>query len=405
MGFSNWKDGTAKIRKHEVSEHHREANEAVHILPKQTRDIGEQLDIGHASKKSDNRKILLTILGCIRFLATILGCIRFLARQGLPLRGDGNEQDSNFKRLLFFEARDDIKLQEWLSRHNDTYTSKDIQNEILKLMALKILREIGSQIKHAKFYTMMADETTDSANREQVVLVFRWVDDDLNVHEDFVGLHEVDNTRSSTIVEVLKSALLAFDLDIHKLRGQCYDGASTMSGMKTGVAKQIQKEEPKVIYTHCYGHSLNLAAGDMIKGCKVLKNALDTTLEISKLIKFSPKRDAIFRKIKDELHPETPGIRVLCPTRWTVRAESLKSVLENYSVLMEFWEEALDAAKESEMRARINGVASQMGTFDFFFGTCLGEMLLRHADNLNVCKTLNGASVKVTAVTLLVFGL
>ena len=33
-------------------------------------------------------------------------------------------------------------------------------------------------------------------------------------------------------------------MDIHKLRGQCYDGARTMSGAKSGVAKQILMEEP-----------------------------------------------------------------------------------------------------------------------------------------------------------------
>ena len=42
---------------------------------------------------------------------------------------------------------------------------------------------------------------------------------------------------------------------------------------------------------------------------------------------------------KDELQPKSPGIRVLCPTRWTVHADSLKSVLDNYTVLQELWEE------------------------------------------------------------------
>ena len=46
--------------------------------------------------------------------------------------------------------------------------------------------------------------------------------------------------------------------------GQCYDGASNMSGTRNGVAKCIQDEEPRAIFTHCYGHSLNLAAGDTI---------------------------------------------------------------------------------------------------------------------------------------------
>jgi len=46
------------------------------------------------------------------------------------------------------------------------------------------------------------------------------------------------------------------------------------------VAKLISDEQPKAIYTHCYGHALNLSAGDTIKRCKI--NALDIVLEVSK---------------------------------------------------------------------------------------------------------------------------
>ena len=39
--------------------------------------------------------------------------------------------------------------------------------------------------------------------------------------------------------------------------------------------------------------------------------------------------------------------------------------------------------KDTETIARIRGVASQMASFDFFYGLVLGEMLLRHSDNLS----------------------
>ncbi len=45
------------------------------------------------------------------------------------------------------------------------------------ILALTILREIGDSIRAASYYTLMADEVTDSANREQVVIPLRWIDD------------------------------------------------------------------------------------------------------------------------------------------------------------------------------------------------------------------------------------
>jgi len=43
-------------------------------------------------------------------------------------------------------------------------------------------------------------------------------------------------------------------------------------------------------------HALNLAASDSVKKCKVIKDAMDATFGISKLIKCSPKRDAMLVK-------------------------------------------------------------------------------------------------------------
>ena len=167
------------------------------------------------------------------------------------------------------------------------------------------------------------------------------------------------------------------------MRGQCYDGASTMSGIKIGVAKLFMDKEPSAIYTHCCGHALNLATGDTIKRCSVMKNTLDTVHEICKLVKCSPKRDALLQQIKQEVQADTPGIRVLCPTRWTVQADSVKSTLDNYDYLTELWDEAYEVTKETEARGRIKGVAAQMTTFEFYFGASLAHLLLCHTDNLS----------------------
>ena len=109
----------------------------------------------------------------------------------------------------------------------------------------------------------------------QVVLVLRWVDEDLIAHEEFIGLYEVPTIEAAQLVFVIKDTLLRLNLSIGKTRGQCYDGSSNMAGIRKGVARQIQNEEPKAIFTHCYGHSLNLATNDAIQRCKTIKNALE----------------------------------------------------------------------------------------------------------------------------------
>ena len=225
-------------------------------------------------------------------------------------------------------GNDDLRIETWLQRKTDKYISHDIQNELLKVKALSILREIAANLSKSSFFSIMADECTDSSNKKQLIICIRWIDDHLDPHEDFIGLYKVDNITADTLVAAIKDVLICLNLSLQRCRGQCYDGASTMTGARNGVAKQITDEELQAIYLHCYGHALNLAAADSVKNSKMLKDALDVTYEVSRLVKFLLERNAILDKLKETFTPDNPGFRILCPTRWTVSADSLKSVVE-----------------------------------------------------------------------------
>ena len=342
-------------------------------------------------------------------LIKILSCIQFLAWQGLPLRGHGDDSNGNLLQLLKYQGGDEIKY--WLQRKTNKYTSHELQNSFLKMMALYVLRNVTEKLQKSPYLTIMIDEKTDVTNQEQVTIVLRRIDDNFETYEEFIGLYTVSSIKAECLTEVIKDTMIRLNLSMEKLCGQCYDGCSTMSGTRTGVAKRISDEEPRAVFTHCYGHSLNLACSDTVKKSKLLKQALETTQEITKLIKFSPRRDAVFKKFKAESDPNlesrTMGIRVLCPTRWTVCADSLFSIIENYSVLHNIWDEALEISRDTETKARIQGVQSriqgvlsQIIKFDFLFGVVLGEMILRHTDNLSKAlqaKVISAAEGQQTA--------
>ena len=108
----------------------------------------------------------------------------------------------------------------------------------------------------------------------------------------------------------------------------------------------------------------------MIKEVKNLKDALDTTSEISKLLKVSPKREALFKNFKEDFAPKFS--EHLRPARLTVRGGSLQSVIDNWNVLQELWDECLETKLEPDIKGRIIGVKHQMGTVDYFYGVYLG---------------------------------
>ena len=380
-GFHSWKEAIRCLNTHEQTSTHKRAVEMLITIPETTHDVGEMLSLSLAAKKNANRQVLLKIAQNILFLA----------KQGIPLRGDGTEIDSNFMQLLKLRSIDDPQIDSFIEQKRDKYCSPQIQNEILKVMALHIVRDIAKSVQQAKFFTIMADEVTDCSNKDQVAICFRTVDDNFEPQESFIGLHVVESIQADVLVEVLKDTMVRMNLSINNCRGQCYDGAANMCGSRNGVATQIASEEPRATFVHCYGHALNLAAGDTVKKNKVLRNTLDTTLEISKLLKFSPRRDAMFNALKSQTSPETPGFRTLCPTRWTVRGCSLESILENYSVFEMLWEEVRETSTDSETRARVTGVQATMETFEYLFGLTLGQRIFKHTDNLS--RTIQNPSL------------
>ena len=386
-GFSKWVKATAVFKNHESSDCHKQAIQMTVTIPSTIKDVGEQLSTAHAQEKHDNRHCF----------TKILKCLQYLARQSLPFRGDGKELDSNLVQLIKLQTKDDSKLDMWMDKKFNKFMHHEVQNEILQIMANSIQRKIADNIRAAQFFTIMNDDTTDLSNHEQSVICLRWVADNFEVHEDFIGLYHVESTTADNLVAIIKDVLLRMNLSLKKCRGQCYDGAANMSGKHKGVAKQISNEEIRALFIHCYGHTLSLSVKDAIMWIKCLKDALDICMDIINLIKRSPKRDAALHQIKKNASQEdddvpTIGIRKMCPTRWTVRADAIDSILSNYNFLQDVWEESLsEPSSDPTLKSRINGISSYMKKFDFFFGVHLAKLLLCHSDNLS--KTLQKGDI------------
>lgn len=164
-GYTNWKNARSTdkgFNKHESSKCHKQALQRLVEIPKSTEDVSQLLQSNHTNLQSQSRASLLKIISCLRYLA----------RQGLSLRGHGDDKESNFTQLLKFRAEDDAAFKEWLEKKNQSFTSPEIQNEILKEMSLFILRDIVESIKEADFHSFMLDESGDNLTKNKLYAVF-----------------------------------------------------------------------------------------------------------------------------------------------------------------------------------------------------------------------------------------
>ena len=150
-GYSNWKHGRSTDKS---LNYHQRAIQRLIEIPKSTEDVSEMIKSNSAEVQSQNSACLIKIISCL--------C--YLARQRLPLRGHGNDQDSNSKQLLQYRAEDHPVFSEWLNRKNQNFTSPEIQNKFLKELSLSILRDIAESNKNADFHSIMTDETLDESH-------------------------------------------------------------------------------------------------------------------------------------------------------------------------------------------------------------------------------------------------
>ena len=169
---------------------------------------------------------------------------------------------------------------------------------------------------------------------------------------------------------------------LNKYRGQAYDGASNMSGPKSGVAARTLKEEPAALPVHCLPHCINLCLQDISYQSKLLRDALDLVPELVGLIKLSPKREHLFAALQKEHSPSSPKLKPLCSTRWTCRTGTVNAVFTNYNTLLVALDEINETCKD-EYGRKAGGFLSLMEKFSTFFGLKMAHLVFSASEQLS----------------------
>lgn len=332
-------------------------------------------------------------------LKAIFNSVRYLARQGIALRGH-NKEGGNFFQLNELRRKDIPELNEFINREKN-FCSYAIQNEMLEMMAHAILRQIITDIKENRIYSLIVDETCDISGKEQVSICVRTVKN-LEVQEFFLGLYETSITTGNALVCLILDALQRFDLSLDYLRGQCYDGGSNMSGIRNGVQAILKEKQPLALYVHCNSHCLNLALQDTSKCIPLLRDTMNLINEFGVFLGESPKRQSQFQDIQlNAGMGKISSPRPLCPTRWTVRTGAINSTLVNYTAIISFLEILINSNDPCANKAR--GLQEQFLKGETYFGLHICLKIFEPCEKLSTTlqkstQTLHGAKSAVITV-------
>ena len=162
----------------------------------------------------------------------------------------------------------------------------------------EILQKISSNIRQADFLGVIADETSDLSNVEQVSILMRYCEEiALSVYEEFIGFIYTASTTCESLAHLIKDTLLRMRLNINMLTSQGYDGSSSIFSKRVGVSTRIRELVPMAWYLHCSGQVINLVLGDAVRNTHAVSDSFDAVASVSVFAKGSPKRQASLESI------------------------------------------------------------------------------------------------------------
>ncbi|RID45695.1 hypothetical protein BRARA_I02400, partial [Brassica rapa] len=367
-GFSSW-NKVDSFSKH-VGDHssfHNDAKNKCEDLMRQGQSIKHALHKQTDIVKGDYR---------IRLGASIDVC-RHLLHQGLSFRAHDEKEEStnkgNFLELLKYTARQNEAVKKM--------TSPPIQKDSAHFFAEEVTKYVIQEFNNDVF-GLLVDESADVSDKEQMAVVFRFIDKFGLVKERFIGISHVKDTSSLTLKYAIDALFAKNGLSLKKVRGQGYDGASNMKGEFNGLRSLILKESRSAYYVNCFAHQLQLVVvavakkhvevGEFFDMVHVLLNAVGASCK-RKLILTESNRKRMEEGISkgtiktstglnEDLSLKRPG-----NTRWGSHYKTLLRLGEMFPCIIEVLEHIQTEGMDGSKRQQAFGLLKYFHTFDFVF--------------------------------------
>ncbi|XP_074306654.1 uncharacterized protein LOC141641910 [Silene latifolia] len=349
-GFRAWSK-TDAFNKH-VGNHmsaHNNAMKNFDVFNKQKSSIACCFENYTKEAKSDYR---------IRLEASI-DALRFITLQGLASRGHDESDESlnqgNFLELrkTFAKRNSDVARALFDKRvpGNYTLTSSTIQKEIVSVFANETTKRVIEELDGGLF-GILADESADISDKEQMALCLRFVDEIGQVKERFLGVVHVGNTTSLTLKAAIEKLLGANSLTLSSVRGQGYDGAQ----LRLTLVAIAKKNADCSVLFYSLANLLNV----ITHSCK--RKDILREKQAENVLKALQKGELVSGTgLNQEKGLSRPG-----DTRWGSHFKTILHVFDLFPSILEVLDAIGEFCDGSEL-VKVESLAFTMRTFDFVF--------------------------------------
>jgi Domain of unknown function (DUF4371)/hAT family C-terminal dimerisation region len=320
-----------------------------------------------------------------------------LTQLNLPFRGKSDvvyeKSNGVFLKIVECVGLYDPILKEHLRRitakeTNVHYLSKDIQNELIGLLAQKTKAKIIEMAKKAEFFSVILDTTPDISHKEQLTMIIRFVNtDSINTHlveEHFVGFLEVDDTSGSGLASKFLDELEHLGLDIKNCRGQGYDNGANMRGKNNGLQRQILNINSRAFFVPCSCHSMNLVINDAAESNIEMVNFFSTVQSMYNFFSASTHRWSVLLK-------HLPGLTLksLSSTRWESRINAIRAIRFQLGFIYDAFidlidDQSLTGSHGNKTKSDAKNLVHKIKNFQFVCSAVLWYNVLLETNRVNI---------------------
>nr|XP_048290337.1 zinc finger MYM-type protein 1 isoform X1 [Myodes glareolus] len=362
QGTANWEKTLEKFRKHEESE--------VHL---KSLRFWRQYQFLNEVPHDGSSVYSEPVEGNRRYLKLVIESILFLGKQCLLLKGNDQFIPSinkgNFLELLEIREKDKGEVFRLLNSHGDFYCSTQVQEEIIEIIKAEMLQDIVSELRVAAAFSIICEETAGGATEGQLSVCVRYphkTSGAVLVKERFLGFVNIEEMTAVHVHRHVKAYLQQVGIDFNKICGQAYDLATNLRVKFNEVVTEFKKEEPRILYVHCYAHFFELAVISFCKEVKELRRTLHTLSSLFSTVRKSGEMLATLQTMC-KLSQNKTCQKHASQSCWPAHEDLLLSAAEYLPEVIEILHSVARQSAGTAVADQLNDLLVAVTKFEFIF--------------------------------------
>ena len=220
------------------------------------------------------------------------------------------------------------------------YTSAASVHGFLSALNHVIEEKTIKKLCESPYVAVLTDKSTDRVVNKRLI-IYAKVCDKMNMRPStlFVSNVNISDGTGKGISNVIYNEMEQRKVAPEKIMGLGSDGASVMTGKKTGVTGMMMQKNPIMVNVHCVAHRLALCTSQAAANVAGMQRYQQCVTDIFYYFKYSTNRVAHLKAIQEILESPRLKFREVHAVRWLAFYEALEVVYRLLDVLLTYLQE------------------------------------------------------------------